>query len=113
MSLRKLQSEFARLVPRLIDKAFEMGFEVTLGDAYRDPKVHGQLGVRLSYSHPRSAHKVRLAIDLMLFKDGEWLEMTEDHRPLGEWWEQQHPLARWGGRFNDGNHYSFEWNGVK
>lgn len=113
MSVRKLQSEFARLVPRLIDKAFEMGFEVTLGDAYRDPKVHGQLGVRMSYSHPRSAHKVRLAIDLMLFKDGEWLEMTEDHRPLGEWWEQQHPLARWGGRFNDGNHYSFEWNGVK
>jgi hypothetical protein len=23
-----------------------------------------------------------------------------------------HPDCRWGGRFNDGNHYSFEHNGV-
>lgn len=113
MSLRKKQTEFARLVPRLIDKAFELGFEVTLGDAYRDPRVHGIMGVRKSYSHPKSAHKVRLAIDLNLFKDGEFLEQTEDHRPLGEWWEQQHPDARWGGRFDDGNHYSLEHQGVK
>ena len=35
MSLREKQSEFARMVPRLIDKAHELGFEVTLGDAYR------------------------------------------------------------------------------
>lgn len=113
MSLRKLQTEYARLIPRLIDKAFELGYEVTLGDAYRDPRVHGALGVRKSYSHPKSAHKVRLALDLNLFKDGEFKELTDDHRQLGEWWEQQHSLARWGGRFDDGNHYSFEWDGVK
>jgi hypothetical protein len=113
MDLRSTQSEFARLVPRLIDKAHELGFEVTLGDAYRDPRVHGNLGVRKSYSHPRSAHKVRLALDLNLFHDGEYLEGSEAHRELGEWWEQQHPLARWGGRFDDGNHYSFEYNGVR
>ena len=113
MSLRKLQTEFTKLVPRLIDKAFELGYDVTLGDAYRDPRVHGSLGVRKSYSHPKSAHKIRLAIDLNLFKAGEFLEATEDHKQLGEWWEKQHKLARWGGRFDDGNHYSFEYNGVK
>jgi hypothetical protein len=113
MSLRKKQTEFARLVPRLIDKAFELGFEVTLGDAYRDPRVHGDMGVRKSYSHPKSAHKVRLAIDLNLFKDGEYLEGSEAHLPLGEWWESQHTDARWGGRFSDGNHYALENNGVK
>ena len=113
MSLRKKQSEFSRLVARLIDKAYELGFEITLGDAYRDPRVHGDLGVRKSYSHPRSAHKVRLAIDLNLFKEGDYLEGSEAHRPLGEWWEQQHPDARWGGRFDDGNHYSFEHEGIK
>lgn len=112
MSLRKKQVAFARLVPRLIDKAFEWGYEVTLGDAYRDPKVHGDIGVRKSYSHPKSAHKVRLAIDLNLFKGGEYLEGTDAHRALGEWWEKQHELARWGGRFGDGNHYSFEHDGV-
>lgn len=113
MSLRSKQSEFARLVPRLIDKAFELGYEVTLGDAYRDPRVHGPMGSKRSYSHPNSAHKARLAIDLNLFKDGEFLQATEDHQELGEWWEQQHADARWGGRFRDGNHYSFEHNGVR
>ena len=112
-SLRKTQSEFARLVPRLIDKAFELGYEITLGDAFRDERVHGAFGVKLGYGHPKSGHKKRLAIDLNLFKDGEYLEGTEAHRELGEWWEQQHPQARWGGRFNDGNHYSFEYEGIK
>lgn len=113
MSLRTKQSEFARLVGKLILKAYDLGFEVTLGDAYRDPRVHGAMGVRKSYSHPKSAHKLRLAIDLNIFKNGEFLETSEDHRPLGEWWEKQHPMARWGGRFDDGNHYSFEHEGVK
>ena len=113
MSLRKKQSEFARLVGKLILKAYDLGYEVTLGDAYRDPRVHGAMGVRKSYSHPKSAHKIRLAIDLNLFKNGEFLEQSEDHRPLGEWWEKQHPQARWGGRFDDGNHYSFEHEGVR
>jgi hypothetical protein len=112
-SLRNKQHAFARLVPRLIDKALDLGFEVTLGDAYRDPRVHGEMGVRKSYSHPKSAHKVRLAIDLNLFRKGEYLEGGEAHRALGEWWEKQHPLARWGGRFDDGNHYSLEHEGIK
>ena len=115
MTLRQLQSEFAALVPRLIDKAIEMGFEVTLGDAFRDERVFGHVGVKLGYGHPRSAHKKRLAIDLNLFKDGMYLGTTEAHRALGEWWERQHPLARWGGRFSipDGNHYSMEHQGIK
>ena len=112
MSLRKKQSEFAKLVGKLILKAYDLGYEVTLGDAYRDPRVHGAMGVRKSYSHPKSAHKIRLAIDLNLFKNGELLETSDDHRPLGEWWEKQHPMARWGGRFSDGNHYSWFHDGV-
>jgi hypothetical protein len=111
--MRKTQSEFARLVARLIDQAHALGFEITLGDAYRDPRVHGALGVKLGYGHARSAHKQRLAIDLNLFKEGKFLDSSDAHKPLGEWWEKQHPLARWGGRFADGNHYSFECDGVK
>ena len=111
--LLKTQWAFARLTPRLIDKAHELGFEVTHGDAYRDPRVHGALGEKLGYGHRNSAHKNKLAVDLNLYRDGDYLETTEAHRELGEWWEMQHPLARWGGRFNDGNHYSFEWQGVK
>lgn len=113
MSLRQTQVEFMRLLPRLIDKAFDLGYEVTEGDAFRDERVHGAFGVKVGYGHPKSGHKKRLAFDLNLFKNGEYLEGTDSHRELGEWWEQQHTLARWGGRFNDGNHYSFEYNGVK
>jgi hypothetical protein len=113
MTLRETQSEFAALVPRLIDKAIELGNQVTLGDAFRDWRVHGTVGTKLGYGHSKSVHKIRLAIDLNLFRNGVFMDSTEAHKELGEWWEQQHPLARWGGRFNDGNHYSFEWEGMK
>ena len=61
------------MVAQLIDKAHELGYELTFGDAYRDPRVHGEQGVKKSYSEGRSAHKHRLAVDLNLFKDGTFL----------------------------------------
>ncbi|MGJ8619633.1 MAG: M15 family metallopeptidase [Methylophilaceae bacterium] len=111
MTLREKQSKFALLVSQLIAKAYEMGFEVTIGDAYRDPRVHGKMGEKKSYSSANSCHKLRLAIDLNLFKDGTWLQSTVDYRVLGEWWEAQG--GAWGGRFKDGNHFSFEHDGFK
>ena len=110
-TLGQKQRRFAKLVPRLIDKAHELGFEVTIGDAYRDPRVHGEWGTKKSYSASKSVHKQRLAIDLNLFKNGVYQTSSEAHRPLGEWWEKQGGC--WGGRWNDGNHYSFEHNGCK
>ena len=104
MSLREKQSQFARMIPGLILKALEMGYEVTLGDAYRDPRVHGAFGKPGGYGAAKSFHKQRLAIDLNLFKDGKYLEGSDAHLPLGEWWESQG--GTWGGRFRDGNHYS-------
>ncbi len=111
MSLRKRQSQFALAVSKLIAKAFELGFEVTFGDAYRDPRVFGKLGESKGYGNAKSCHKLRLAVDLNLFVDNEFRTDTESHRPLGEWWESQG--GSWGGRFNDANHYSFEWEGVR
>lgn len=110
-TLSQKQRRFARMVARLIDEAHELGFEVTLGDAYRDPRVFGPLGQRMGYGESNSCHKVRLAIDLNLFKDDVFLTETEDHKPLGEWWEAQG--GSWGGRFHDGNHYSLEHLGMK
>lgn len=110
-TLRQKQSRFVRMVAQLIDKAHELGYELTFGDAYRDPRVHGEQGVKKSYSEGRSAHKHRLAIDLNLFKDGKFLANTSDHTPLGVYWESLG--GTWGGRFNDGNHYSLEHGGIK
>ena len=110
-TLRQKQSRFAMMVADLLHQARDLGFEVTLGDAYRDPRLHGRVGQRLGYGSANSCHKLRLAIDLNLFKNGRFLQSSSDHRPLGEWWEAQG--GTWGGRFNDGNHYSLEHNGKK
>lgn len=111
-SLGELQREFARLSVGLEQHILDSGYEFARGDAFRDPRVFGEIGIRKGYGHAKSAHKLKLALDINLFKDDVYLDKTEDHAIFGEWWEKRHPLARWGGRFNDGNHYSFEYNGV-
>ena len=103
MTLREKQSHFALLVAQLILWAYSEGYEITFGDCYRDP--------RCKYGSENSLHRKRLAIDLNLFKDGKWLTRTEDHLPLGEFWESLG--GAWGGRFNDGNHYSLAHEGRK
>lgn len=99
--LMRAQMQFMEHVAMLLFKAEDLGFRVTGGDLYRDP--------RCPYGSLSSRHRSRLAIDLNLFKTENgvtyYCDQTEDHQPLGEYWESIGGL--WGGRFNDGNHY--EW----
>lgn len=99
--LLERQIEFAVAAAELILQAHALGYRVTLGDAYRDP--------RCPYGSMSSKHRRRLAIDLNLFRptaDGlEYLKGTMDHEPLGQWWKARGGI--WGGDFDDGNHY--EW----
>lgn len=111
MTLGQRQRLFTQLISKLITFAYDNGYELTFGDAYRDPRVHGDMGSKKSYSSANSLHKQRLAVDFNLFKNGVYLTATNDHKTLGEYWESLHPLCRWGGRFNDGNHYSLEYGG--
>lgn len=110
-TLGQKQRRFTRMIGLLIEFAYQQGYELTFGDAYRDPRVHGDVGVKKSYSSANSVHKSRLAVDFNLFKNGVYLTSTEDHRELGEFWESIG--GTWGGRFNDGNHYSLEHRGRK
>jgi hypothetical protein len=103
MTLREKQSKFVRMIADLIRFAYDNGYELTFGDAYRDD--------RCDYGHRNSLHKKRLAVDFNLFKDDKYLTKTEDHRLLGEYWESIG--GTWGGRFQDGNHYSLEHKGQK
>ena len=86
MSLRKDQSKFVYMVALLILFAYQKGYELTFGDAYA-----------------HDGH--RLAFDLNAFKRGKFLTKTEDHAELGEFWESIG--GSWGGRWEDGNHYSY------
>jgi hypothetical protein len=111
MTLGQKQRKFTLMIAELIQWAYENGYELTFGDAYRDPRLHGTLGERKGYGNPKSLHKIRLAVDLNLFKEGKFLETTEAHKPLGEKWESMG--GSWGGRFQDGNHYSLEHDGMR
>lgn len=111
MTLGQKQRKFTRMIAQLIEYAYASGYELTFGDAYRDPRLHGEVGVKKSYSSANSLHKKRLAVDFNLFKDGQYLTTTEAHRPLGEYWESIG--GAWGGHWNDGNHYSLEHQGRK
>jgi D-alanyl-D-alanine carboxypeptidase len=102
-NLTLLQKEqlFAQMAAVLIQHAKTLGYEVTLGEAYRTPE-QAQWNAEHGKGIAHSLHMLRLAIDLNLYKDGVWLQNADDHRRLGEWWESQG--GTWGGRFGDGNH---------
>ena len=105
------QRRFTRMIADLIIFAYDNGYELTFGDAFRDPRLHGLVGVKGGYGAASSNHKIRLAVDLNLFKNGNYLPNTKDHEVLGLYWESLG--GSWGGRFNDGNHYSLEHEGKR
>jgi hypothetical protein len=115
MTLREKQSIFANLVAELIFQAQEFGYAITLGECLRSSEEAARLA-KLEKGIKNSLHTKSLAIDLNLFRDGKFLDKTEDHKQLGEWWEKQSfgdIKCSWGGRFKDGNHYSIEHEGKK
>ena len=102
-TLLEKQFRFSKMVGQLIDFAYANGYQITLGDAYRDE--------RCPYGHKKSLHKLRLAIDINLFDEkGNLLKNYSDHRQLGIFWEKIG--GTWGGPFNDCNHYSLSHNGM-
>ena len=111
MGLGTKQRKFSRMIAELILWAYDQGYEITVGDFFRDPRTNGHYGEKKGYAGKFSNHKLKLAADLNLFKDGVYLTDTESHRPLGEKWESMG--GSWGGRFKnpDGNHYSLEYHG--
>lgn len=115
MTLGQKQRLFTRLIADLYFFIYAKGWEATLGDSYRDPKVHGEYGEKESYSAKLSLHKLRLAQDINLFVDGEYI--TDGNHPayqeLGAMWVSRNPLCEWGGSDGrgDANHFSLSHDG--
>jgi len=114
MRLSMKQRLFKECVGDLIQFAYDLGYELSFGDAFRDERVHGKWGEKESYSAGKSCHKVRLAVDFNLFVDGVYI--SDGSHPawkvLGEYWETLNDNARHGGRFDDSGHFSFLYEGV-
>lgn len=104
------QEKFASMLPGLINKAIEMGYGVRIGDCFRDPRVHGEMGTKMGYGHAKSVHKLKLAIDLNLVIGGALVKDARGHDALHEYWRSQGGAAMIPG---DANHYSLEHEGVR
>lgn len=111
MILRKAQEIFALNIAQLIVAIFKHGFTCTLGEAWRTPKM-AEIYAKQGKGIKNSQHCIRLALDINLFKDGQYLTNSSAHKPFGDIWESMCPNNRWGGRYKDGNHYEMllrEW----
>jgi hypothetical protein len=117
MKLSERQQLFSRNVAKLILYMAESNYACTFGEAWRTPEmaaIYAKRGTGISHS----LHCVRLAVDLLLFKDGAYLTDTESYRPFGVYWQSLDPLNRWGGDWdgdgevdpgeNDGNHFEMK-----
>lgn len=115
MTLIEKQKLFSIAYARLILHAVSLGYEVTLGETTRSEmvaKFYANQGIGID----NTLHRIRLAGDLNLFLNGKYLTRTSDYEELGAWWESQStPYVKfiWGGRFDDGDHFSIEHNGVR
>lgn len=60
------------------------------------------------------AHYTGLGHDMVLYIDGVWISKGEHPAwtAIGEKWESMNELCRWGGRFQDSNHFSLFHQGV-
>lgn len=112
--MSQLQEEFAQSAAKLIQKAAELGYGVTLGEAWRTPEqaaLDAQKGIGIVHS----LHTERLAIDLNLFKDAVYLTTLDAYVELGTWWKTLGPAYRYGGDFQskDYDHFSITPDGVR
>lgn len=139
-TLGQKQERFAIYVAQLILQARQLGYGVRLGEVARSDEqaeinaigYTGRLQVasKIRDTFPylasaienngknngirNSGHRNGLALDVKLFRDGNYLTQDSDYRVLGDWWKSLAPDCRWGGDFpGDGNHFSIEYQGVK
>lgn len=133
MRLGAKRELFARCHAKLLNFAFENGYEVRQSELQRGEAQakYNSLHCRKCKSHKNhhsgadhsfkpigilnSLHRDGLAIDLYIRKPpGPILWATPQYRLLGEYWETLHELCYWGGRTDkpgdrlrhDGGHFA-------
>jgi len=91
------QAAFLLDLGRLVQKATELGFQVTAGELYRTPEQQ-QIYVKTGRSRTmQSLHLQRRAVDLNFFLNGKLVYDKAALAPLGAYWESLNPLNSWGG----------------
>lgn len=115
MTLFGKQKAFSMLLANFLIELERLGYEVTIGEAWRPPET-AALYAKDGRGISNSLHSLRIAVDLNLFKDGKFLQKTEEYGEAGEVWESMSYgdiTCCWGGQFGDGGHFSIEHQGVR
>lgn len=96
MTLGQHQEAFAKHVSLLLAKAWDLGYQVRLGEVQRTVEQQ-QIYVNTGRSKTMdSMHIKKCAIDLILLRDGRICTAAEIS-PLGKFWESLDAANRWGG----------------
>jgi hypothetical protein len=108
MSTSKEQQEFTRLLARLLNDLILAGFQPVLSEVYRTPEQQ-EIYVNSGKSKTlKSKHLERVAADILLFLNGEYLTKNEDYKIMAELWKSYDEKCvagyDWGW---DGNHVQY------
>ena len=107
------QQVFARLVGKFLTELPQLGYQVTLDEAYR-PRETAELYAQQGRGSKHSLHTSRLAIDLNLWRGESLCTTRGSMQAAGDLWKSYGPTCRWGGDFEkliDPRHFSLEWEG--
>lgn len=121
MKLSQRQQRFTVNVGMLLIRANRLGIKLTFGAAWRNtellrcPKCNTRHRLQeLLFFNKRSKiktggkHAQRLAVDLIVWRNGKPCWNREPYRILGEYWESLG--GRWGGRFKPLDKNGLGWD---
>jgi hypothetical protein len=107
LPLSKRRAMFTRDVVTMIARAY-LVFDGDIAlDECKRPHLVAEHYAELGIGVLDSQHLDGLAVDLVLWREGDPLKDFEAYRFLGEIWQTLSPFNRWGGDFprKDGDHF--------
>jgi hypothetical protein len=101
-----------RTLAAFLSWCFQNGYLIIGAELYRT-KEQAEIYKAQGKGILNSIHRLKMAIDLFRYLDGNVTWDADDYQEMGEKWKSMHPLARWGGDFKnrDAVHFSFEHGG--
>lgn len=119
--LVKKQIIFTKYLSHLLSQFYET--QIVLGEAWRSEETC-ELYEKEGKGIKNSCHRVRLAIDLIVMKNGTPSNDVSDYLPLAQYWKQLPTIfpadtaivTCWGGDFktlSDPYHFSIDYNGTR
>ena len=99
MTLGQNQEKFTQDLAKLLNYLIENNYTIRMGEVER---TQSQQEIYIKQGKSKTAnsmHLKRCAVDLHIFKNGEWLQSKQQLQGIGDYWESLDLSNRWGGNF--------------